>query len=113
MNVLAAEQFTEYEQNLKEEGEALKLIDAEMDSFARQASSLRTRQKVAQVLEFILSLRGRRGRFRSPRARPRAGGAGIKPRAKFRRPRGRRSPGVPGGAGSGAGAVARLPRSPR
>lgn len=83
VNVLAAEKFTEYEQNLKDEGEALQKIDEEMDSFAKQASSLRTRGKAEKVAQFILSLRGRRGKFKSP------------PKPKPKKPKGKTKPKKP------------------
>lgn len=95
VNLLAAEKFTEYQSNLVQEGETLQILDTEMNSFASQASSMRTRQKIAGVLEIVLALRGGKGRLRSPKGVPRGGGGGFKPRAKFRRAKGAKKPNNP------------------
>ena len=77
-----------------------------MESLAKQASSLRTRAKVAKVAEFILSLRGKRFKSppkgkprmspRAPKSGPKAGGnVASKTRTQFKKPKGQTKPKTP------------------
>lgn len=96
VNMAAAKELVGYEDNLKEENEALVKINAEMENFEKQTSWMRTKKKIAFVGELLMKLRGR---FRRPSRSGKRPRRAAKPRKKpartrksFRRSKGQTKP---------------------